>query len=796
MSERLDERVAESALRKLVLDRGDLVVASIAKDGRFAQMPESLGYLDAVVTDVGSPLELVDPSSRLAVLGAFDMVRTEGVGRISVAMQGGGGAHMHIFDLLNAHGVIVLVFSPVELDQVLPRPDTVSRPTRPRLGRARKDATSLLVDVDQAMAAMLCWTRDEIIGRRSIDLIHPDDQETAIHVWIDVLSSPGSPRRMRARHLDGDGAWRWIEITNRNLLDDPSSGFVECDVVDISDEMAAVEALREREELLQRMAGALPVAVCHFDLEQRVLYANDRLFEIARVEHGSSREQLLACIVDRAAFRAAILNVLSGTDSEIDVQIDRADGTGRRHCTAVMRTLSDRDGKVTGGIFCITDVTESRRLRTELETRATYDALTGCANRGTILALLGNAMAREVGGVAAVFVDLDGFKSVNDELGHAVGDTILIAAAARLREAVRAGDVIGRLGGDEFLAVCLGVPDEATAALVAARIADGLNGPLDVGGHRLELRASVGVGWVGSDAGGVDAEELIARADGAMYASKRAGDGVPVVAGGSSHDHVPVRRASTVELGVALRQAMDDGALEVHFQPIQECSGELFGYEALLRWRRDDRLVPAAEFIESAEATGLICEIGPWVVDEVCRQALAVRRTDLSWFINLSPRELAAPKTIEAVARSLDRHGLPPSSLVVEVTEHVALADGGVAAAVLAELADMGVRAAMDDFGTGWSSFASLLAVRAAWLKIDRRFVSAIETPNGAAIVAGVVDLARRLGIRTIAEGVETPAELAAVRLLGADCIQGYLLGRPGPLPLAVAPRRAKVAVA
>jgi EAL domain-containing protein (putative c-di-GMP-specific phosphodiesterase class I) len=275
-----------------------------------------------------------------------------------------------------------------------------------------------------------------------------------------------------------------------------------------------------------------------------------------------------------------------------------------------------------------------------------------------------------------------------------------------------------------------------------------------------------------------------------MYASKREAAGRPVMATTGGGEPEMVRTSSVVDRAEALRRAMEAGELDVHFQPVHRSSGELLGFEALLRWHRDGRLVPAADFIEAAEATGLICEVGPWVVDEVCRRAVASRRTDLTWFVNLSPRELAAPRTIGAVHDALDRHGLPASSLVVEVTEHASLAEGGVASGVVAELAAMGVVAAIDDFGSGWSSLSSLLAVPAGWLKIDRRFVGAVGTPQGEAIVAAVIDLARRLGIRTIAEGVEDDAQLSVLRALGVDCLQGYLLGRPAPLDDLLLPAR------
>jgi EAL domain-containing protein (putative c-di-GMP-specific phosphodiesterase class I) len=193
--------------------------------------------------------------------------------------------------------------------------------------------------------------------------------------------------------------------------------------------------------------------------------------------------------------------------------------------------------------------------------------------------------------------------------------------------------------------------------------------------------------------------------------------------------------------------------------------------------------VPAGDFIAAAETTGLICEIGAWIIHEVCHQAVASKRTGLRWFLNLSPRELAAPRTIEAFRRGLESSGVPASSLVIEITERAALIEGGAASQTLATLIDMGIGVALDDFGTGWSSLASLLSVPAQWLKIDKQFTSAATTNQGQALIAGIVDLAARVGCCTIAEGIETESEHRAITDLGVDYAQGYLFGRPAALP-------------
>ena len=522
--------------------------------------------------------------------------------------------------------------------------------------------------------------------------------------------------------------------------------------------------------------------MAQFDVERHILYANERFYEIVGADVGADAETLLACVVDPQVMEDAFAAVYEGNDVDGEMHIDRLDRGGRRRCTLAIRALTSPDGAVTGAVGCLTDVTDSSRMRAELEQRATFDGLTGCVNRATAMVTLDDALAASGPQTAVIFADLDGFKAVNDQYGHAVGDTLLVAMAARLRDAVRAGDVVGRIGGDEFLVVCSEVTDTAAAIALGDRIADALQEPLDVDGVMLRPRASIGVACAGGRDPGIDAEMLIAEADAAMYASKSEGEGRPVLAGTPARRHAP-RPAPAGDLGPQLRRAIARRELEIHYQPVVDLGGAgIVGYEALLRWRRNERLVPAAEFIVAAETTGLICEIGPWVIDEVCRQAAATRRNDLTWFVNLSPRELAAPRTIVAFANAIDRHGISPSSLVVEITEHGLLPDDGAGSRTVTDLDRLGVGLALDDFGTGWSSLSRLLSVPVRWLKIDRCFTAAADTDRGAAIVAGIVRLADGLGATTVAEGVELESERAAVNALGVQYAQGCLFARPQPL--------------
>jgi diguanylate cyclase (GGDEF)-like protein/PAS domain S-box-containing protein len=780
-----DPAVIEAAAAAMLNLYPDAIVTAIDLGGLFVPLPDSVPVTGHRVAHARTALDLVRPADRPLVISTWDRVKSEGASRATVTVvgEGAGQASLHFFDLRPTHGVflgllVALDANEEQLDEVA----EIGHPP-PRLAHTLKDELALIIDIDADLTAMLGWERDEIVGKRSLEFIHPDDHDRAINAWLEVLTKPGETYRVRLRHAHRDGRWIWLEIANRNLLDQPES-CVDCEMFDISDEMEAQEAVRASEQLLRRLAGALPVGVVQLNRDRSVVYANDRIREILGAGPDATSEDMVRAVVDSAPLERALEAVFTGEDVDLELRIDRLDGGGRRVATLALRALTSPTGEVTGAVGCLADLTDSARMRAELQRRATLDDLTSCASRATTLVTLDSMLAETGPRTAAIFVDLDGFKAVNDQFGHALGDTLLVAVAARLRDTVRAADVVGRIGGDEFLVLCPDVADADVALALGERIADAVAAPLDVEGTLVEPRASVGVAWAGTGAlrSGVNAEVLIAEADAAMYASKAEAEGRAVLAGRREARRVIRRRSRPGDLAPKLRNAIANQELELHYQPVVDLNlMETVGYEALLRWRRGDRIVPAADFIQAAEMTGLVCEIGPWVIDEVCRQAVSARRPDLSWFINVSPRELAAPRTVASFGLALEQHGISPPSVVVEITEHATLADDGIASGVITELLGMGFNIALDDFGTGHSSLATALHVPARWVKIDRRFTAATVTANGRRLVAGIVALAGHIGAGTIAEGIETRAELAALAELGVSFGQGYLLGRPVP---------------
>lgn len=401
-------------------------------------------------------------------------------------------------------------------------------PATPRFMRWRQNELGVIRDVDAATSQLLGYTAAELVGRRSLEIIHPDDHEAVIANWMEMLVTPGLIRQTRSRHLRKDGSWLWVETTNHNLLLDPAHSCVHAEKADISKEMAAYEALQAREQLLHRLAESLPHGVIQIDADQRVVYANARLAQVVGVAAAATLPEQLTNLLDEDRARLddaadQLLRTGSDHDLELRLRIPR-DGAVRR-IQVSMRALTASAGDVTGAILSVLDVTDSVALREELRDRATYDTLTRCYNRAAVLAELEETVcgpasrAQQGAGLAVVFVDLDLFKSINDRLGHAAGDELLTVAARRLRGALRENDVIGRLGGDEFLVICPDVDDPSSALELAERLACALRGRVDLVAGTVPTRASVGVAWQASAE--ADCGTLVQQADQAMYESKR-----------------------------------------------------------------------------------------------------------------------------------------------------------------------------------------------------------------------------------------------------------------------------------
>ncbi len=406
--------------------------------------------------------------------------------------------------------------------------------------------------------------------------------------------------------------------------------------------------------------------------------------------------------------------------------------------------------------------------------QALTDPLTGLANRTLLLDRLEHELVRaDRSGeqVTMLFMDLDRFKLVNDSLGHVVGDHLLTAVAERLRHCVRDADICARLGGDEFAVLLAGGADPVT---VAERIIDALQRPFQIGENELSVSVSVGIA-----SGREEAETLLRNADVAMYQAKRAGAGRYKHFEPSMHTTL----VSRLELVTELRRAIELGQFELHYQPMFDLrSGKIAAFEGLVRWRHPTRgLVAPLEFIPVAEETGLIVDIGRWVLEHGCSQLAVWRReTPLALSLNVSTRELQQPGYAATVQEAI-RGAFPPSALILEITERAPLVDAPGVLASLHALKDLGVRLALDDFGTGYSTLLNLSHLPVDLLKIAKPFLDATERDerNPPGLLSGIIGLGRHLGLMTVAEGIERPEQRDVLVGIGCDLGQGYLLGRP-----------------
>jgi len=493
---------------------------------------------------------------------------------------------------------------------------------------------------------------------------------------------------------------------------------------------------------------------------------------------------------DRAAARERIATVLDGRREGYTAEARYLAGDGAvRWVEARGRALRNPGSEIVGVGGTLTDVTERKALERQLAHQAFHDALTGLANLALLRERLDHALAvarRNPGTVAALLLDLDGFKRVNDTLGHAVGDALLVAVANRLTGTTRAGDTVARLGGDEFVIVLEGL-DAAVAATeadaTAERLLAELGRPITIDGREFFVSASIGVAL--ATPGAADGAQMLRCADVAMYAAKRAGKGRFV----RYHAGIDPIDSARLALEAELHRAVERGQFIVHYQPTVELqTGRITGVEALVRWQHPERgLLPPVEFIPLAEETGLIVPIGAWVLGVACRQAAAwaaeyAPDPPLTMAVNLSARQLQRPEVVAEVTAALAESGLPPGQLLLEITESLLVNNAEATIERLAALKRLGVRLAVDDFGTGYSSLSYLQQFPVDVLKIDRSFVSAQGSgAEATALARAIVEMGLSLGLTTVAEGIEEVGQAEALQAQGCEFGQGFLYSRPVP---------------
>lgn len=439
-----------------------------------------------------------------------------------------------------------------------------------------------------------------------------------------------------------------------------------------------------------------------------------------------------------------------------------------------------------GFFFCgiIRDVTERKALENQLTHQALHDPLTKLANRVLFRNRVEHALARAERvnkPIAVLFLDLDNFKTINDSLGHAAGDQLLVSVSERLHLCLRTSDTAARLGGDEFAVLVEDSEQSDDAVLVAERILDFLRPPFMIDGKEVYVGTSIGIAI--TETGRENPEDLLRNADVAMYMAKKNGRGCYVIFENTMHSALIKR----MELESDLRRSIEKGNFLLNYQPIVDLKTEkLIGMEALVRWRHPKRgIIPPLEFIPIAEETGLIVPLGRWILETACRQANLWKTKFLkdqlfSLTVNLSGGQFEQQNIVETVAAALEKSGLPPECLVLEITENMMLHNTEATIKKLEQLKALGIRLAIDDFGTGYSSLSYLQRFPVDILKIDKSFVDKISSgKEGAAVARAIITMSEALQLRTVAEGIEKQEQTRELQNLGCEFGQGYLFAKP-----------------
>ncbi|MDE2132594.1 MAG: EAL domain-containing protein, partial [Betaproteobacteria bacterium] len=611
--------------------------------------------------------------------------------------------------------------------------------------------------------------------------VHPEDRQA-----VDAAIREAGQNRVFSvayRLRDARGSWKWVLDRAMEIRTRDGESLIEGIAKDITD-------LKHNEEQIRKLSQAVeqsPSSITITDIGGNIVYVNQAFLE----KTGYSQEEVLgknprllqSGKTPRSTYDDLWIHLMAGKSWQGEF-INRKKNGEDYDVSVLISPIRDVQGRTTGYLSIKNDITEKKRTEEQLSYLAHFDQLTGLPNRVLLQDHFNYALhmaERAMEPMAVMFLDLDHFKDVNDTLGHSIGDRLLVEVARRIQQGLRAVDTVSRLGGDEFIFILPGC-DANGAALVADKLMETVAAPCWIGSHELVITPSIGIAMYPED--GQDMETLSQNADAAMYQAKQGGrNGYRFFT-----QAMQVHSARNLRLSNDLRQALARRQLAVHYQPqISLEDGRVVGVEALLRWNHPELgPVPPAEFVPIAEDIGLIVPIGEWVLRTAAAQMKDwIERgfPAMTVAVNLSAVQFRHARLLESVSDILAAVKLPPDLLELELTEAVAMGDPAAAVAVMKGLHERGIRLAIDDFGTGYSSLSYLKRFRISRLKIDQSFVRDVpDDPEDNAIVTTVISLARSLGLRTVAEGVETERQAAFLKEQGCDEVQGYYYSKPLPV--------------
>jgi diguanylate cyclase (GGDEF)-like protein/PAS domain S-box-containing protein len=645
-----------------------------------------------------------------------------------------------------------------------------------------------------AFESILGYSSGEAIGMVARTIMDPEDPARLAKL-LEQTSMSGHVARAETRLKHHDGSWHWFESTFTNLFDDPGVGGWVANLRDISERRQSDAALRQAQEVFRHAFDEAGIGMTLVDPSGCIIRSNEAMAQMLRYPDGGSLAGVRVVDIthpdDRPATNERIHEVATGARDgfRMEKRLLRCDGETVWVALTSSCVHDDRGGTMFT-IEQLEDISERKAFSDRLRYEAEHDVMTGLLNRASfserVAALLaaGESSGRNA---AVLFIDLDRFKLINDSLGHAAGDDLLVTVAQRLRATLRPGDLLARFGGDEFVLLCTDVAGNQAVSAIAQRLIGAIAEPIMIGDDEVFVTASVGIAVARE---GDTPATLLRHADAAMYQAKHDGRARAVVFRPDLHGTA----AAALKTGNDLHRALDRDELVLHYQPIIDLrTGRVIGFEALLRWSHPERgLLSPADFIPFAEETGLIVPIGAWALETACAQTAhwqrvrdaeaSTRRHPLSISVNLAARQVADRTLAKVVADIISRTGIAPEAIVLELTENTLMLDTASTIDALHALRSQGVHLSIDDFGTGYSSLSYLKRFPVEALKIDRTFISGLgrETED-TSIVEAIIRLAHALELSAVAEGLETPTQLETLRTLGCDFAQGYLLGRPLP---------------
>ncbi|MBS1837604.1 MAG: EAL domain-containing protein [Actinobacteria bacterium] len=639
--------------------------------------------------------------------------------------------------------------------------------------------------VSPVAARLLGYPNDHPVFGRVLDLVHPDDAAVAEQMLSDVRFGQRAPVEVRLRHMAG--TYHWFEVVAVDLSSDPNIRGIVLNAREIGDRKAAEDRLRLSEARFKALVQHSNDIVLVVGTGDGIRYASPAVSTTIGIEPeelmGHSPEEVFR---DSGVDWESALR-LSRTPSEHPKLLEFGFRNERGDWIHLEASVTDLRSEESVGGFVLNarDVTERTTMMQRLRYQSTHDALTGLPNRMLATEELAGMLSRNAGAstVAAISLDIDDFKDINDSLGHGVGDRLLHAVAERIKESLAFGDVAARTGGDEFIVVLERAHGETQVLEVAEQLLSSLERPFTIDGRDLSVTASAGVAY-DHDRDTV-AEVLIRNADTAMYRAKQLGKRRSVV----FESHMHTASFDRLELRADLARAIETEQFMAHYQPIIDLATHtIVGCEALIRWQHPRRgMLSPAIFVPLAEESGLIAPMGEWMLERACRDLAEWRRDmpevagAMTISVNLTAQEVHGERLVPVVTDILRRTGLPADRLVLEVTESNLLSDTDVIQERMQTLRALGTRLAIDDFGTGYSSLGYVQRFAFDVLKIDRSFVEGLERPTNRRIVTAVIDLARELGVRVVAEGIEEEDQERALIELGCPLAQGYRYSRPVP---------------